>query len=222
VNVRSSQATYEIQFATIQRPTHRNTPFDRARFEVAHHRWADLSEGDYGVTVANDCKYGFDTHDNVMRLSLLRSPICPDPHADEGRHEFVYSLLPHSGDWRDAEAVRRGLELNLPVRAVPATNHPGDLPATHSRVRCDAANVVVETLKKEERGDRLVLRLYESQGCRGPVTIDFGFPVKKIWECNLVEEEDREISITRNRLKMGVAPFEIRTFKLEVGRSVRM
>jgi alpha-mannosidase len=76
--------------------------------------------------------------------------------------------------------------------------------------------VVVETLKKEERGNRLVLRLYESQGSRGPVTIHFGFPVKKVWECNLVEEEDRQISTSRNRLKTEVAPYEIRTFKLEV------
>jgi alpha-mannosidase len=84
-------------------------------------------------------------------------------------------------------------------------------------VSCDAANVVLETLKKEECGERLVLRLYESQGCRGPVTIDFGFPVKKVWECNLVEDEDREITTSRDRIRTEVTPYEIRTFKLEVG-----
>ena len=216
VNVRSSLATYEIQFATIQRPTHRSTPFDRARFEVAHHRWADLSEGNYGVTVANDCKYGFDTHEKVMRLSLLRSPIAPDPHADEGKHEFVYSLLPHAGDWREAESVRRGVELNVPIRAALASNHTGGQPSTLSCLTCDAPNVIIETLKKEERGKSLILRLYESQGCRGPAAVEFGFPVRSVRECNLVEEGDAEVGFSRDRLKLDFSPYEIRTFKLEV------
>ncbi|MCP4642928.1 MAG: alpha-mannosidase, partial [bacterium] len=90
VDVRSSRAAYEIPFATIERATHHNTAFDRGRYEVPAHKWADLSEGDYGVSLLNDCKYGYDIKDNVMRLSLLRSPVDPDPHADEGEHHFTY------------------------------------------------------------------------------------------------------------------------------------
>jgi alpha-mannosidase len=217
VNVRSSHATYEIQFGAIERSTHRNTPFDRARFEVPHLRWADLSEGNYGVALANDCKYGFDTEGNVLRLSLLRAPTSPDAHADEGRHTFTYSLLPHNGDWREGEVVRRAMELNTPLLARSSKKAKGMVPPVHSWVQCDAPNVVIEALKKAERGKELILRLYESQGNRGTVNLRFGFPVEKAWECNLMEEGDKALRVARNSIRLEVTPFEIRTVKLRVG-----
>ncbi len=217
VNVRSSHATYEIQFGAIERSTHRNTPFDRARFEVPHLRWADLSEGNYGVALANDCKYGFDTEGNVLRLSLLRAPTSPDDHADEGHHSFTYSLIPHAGDWREGEVVRRAMELNVPLLARTAKKRKGTLSAVHSWVQCDAPNVVIEALKKAEKGKELILRLYESQGSRGIANISFGFPVEKAWECNLMEEGDKPLRVARNSVRLEVSPFEIRTVKLRVG-----
>ena len=99
VDILSPQATYEIQWGNVQRPTHRNTSWDWARFESCAHKWVDLSEGDYGVSLLNDCKYGHDIHDNVMRLTLLRGPTMPDPAADYGEHHFTYSLFPHAGGW---------------------------------------------------------------------------------------------------------------------------
>ncbi len=97
VDILSPQATYEIQWGNVTRPTHRNTSWDWARFETCAHKWVDLSEGDYGVSLLNDCKYGHDIHDNVMRITLLRSPTMPDPMADFGEHQFKYSLYPHDG-----------------------------------------------------------------------------------------------------------------------------
>src|SRR5690606_12906577 len=127
VDVRASQAAYEIQYASIDRPTHKNTPFDAARFEVPALRWADLSEGDYGVSLLNDCKYGYDVKGNLLRLSLLRSPIDPDPKADEGHHVFTYALFPHEGDWRNG-TVQQGFELNVPLLAHVAPGNVGELP----------------------------------------------------------------------------------------------
>ena len=107
VDVLSPTATFDVQWGNVERPTHRNTSWDWARFETCAHKWADLSEGDYGVALLNDCKYGYDVHDNVIRLTLLKSATSPDPLADEGEHRMTYSLLPHSGDWRDARSSRQ-------------------------------------------------------------------------------------------------------------------
>ena len=114
VDVLSPQATYEIQWGNVQRPTHRNTSWDWARFETCAHKWVDLSEGGYGVSLLNDCKYGHDIHDNVLRLSLLRAPTNPDPEADQGEHHFTYSLLPHAGAW-DENTIAQAYFLNDPL-----------------------------------------------------------------------------------------------------------
>ena len=166
VDVRASQATYEIQFGSIERPTHHNTTYDRARFEVTGHKWADLSEGDYGASLLNDCKYGYDVKDNVLRLSLLRSPVMPDEAADEGLQEFTYSLFPHTGDWRHG-AVQQGYELNCPVVAVQGGNGQGRLASTASFASVDTDHVVIDTVKRHEDSSALIVRLYEALGQRG-------------------------------------------------------
>lgn len=219
VQVRSSHATYEIQFGAIERATHRNTPFDRARFEVPHLRWADLSEGNYGVALANDSKYGIDVEENVIRLSLLRAPTSPDKTADQGHHSFTYSLLPHPGDWRSADVVRHAQELNIPLRAAETVAKSGSLPSTHSWIRVDAPNVILEALKKAEKGNELILRLYESQGCRGPARISFDFAVAEVFESNLMEECDHPLKVSKGTVRLDMAPFEIRTLKIRTGRA---
>ena len=126
VDVHASRATYEIQFGHLERPTHANTSWDVARFEVCAHRWADLSEPGYGVALLNDCKYGYDIHGNVMRLSLLRAPGWPDPESDQGAHRFAYALFPHAGDLREAGVIAEAEAFNLPlvgVAAEPAAGH---------------------------------------------------------------------------------------------------
>jgi len=216
VEILSPRATYEIQFGTIERPTHFNTSWDRAKFEVPAQRWVDLSEGGYGVSLMNDCKYGHDVHDNVLRLSLLRSPISPDPHADEGKHQFTYSLHPHSGDWREGETVQRAYELNCPLIAVPSELHTGDLPKSASFASLDKKHVIIDTVKKAEDSDEIIIRLYEAYGQRGEVTLTFGFNTpERVVECNLMEEGNSMINISGNAVRFYIKPYEIRTFKVK-------
>ncbi|WP_322907473.1 alpha-mannosidase [Paenibacillus campi] len=120
VQIRATEATYDIQFGNVKRPTHWNTSWDWARFESVGHQWADLSERSYGVSLLNDCKYGYDIKDHTLRLSLLKSAIHPDPMADYGQHQFTYSLYPHSGDWLDGGTVQEAWQLNAPCTTIPA------------------------------------------------------------------------------------------------------
>ncbi|MGH2523085.1 MAG: alpha-mannosidase, partial [Anaerolineales bacterium] len=216
VGVRATRATYEIQFGSIERPTHWNTSWDWARFEVCGHKWVDLSEGDYGVALLNDCKYGHDVKDNVLRLTLIKSPIRPDPQADQGAHTFTYSLLPHAGDWRAGGVLREAYALNYPllVSTVPA-QPAGPLPARYSFAEVESDHVILETVKKAEREDAWVVRVYECQQRRSnAVSIHFGLPIRKAVECNLVEEGEQPISWQGARLTFAIAPYEIKTFKV--------
>lgn len=216
VDVLSSRAAYEIQFATIERPTHDNTSFDRTKFEVPAHKWADLSEGKYGVSLLNDCKYGYDIKENRMRLTLLRSPVLPDPTADKGPHDFVYSLMPHKGNWIEANTVRAGYELNNPLEPVlcDADVSEGSLPREKSYLSCGAENVVIDTVKCAEDQSGIIVRLYESSGSKTDTAMEVGFACSRAVECNLMEEEEREIPLKEGKLSFTMKPFEIKTFKL--------
>jgi alpha-mannosidase len=156
--VRALNATYEMPFAATERPTHRSTSFDRARYEVPGHRWADLSEHGFGAALLTDCKYGYSCYGNELRISLLRAPTSPDPEADQGRHEFAYALLPHAGGWREAGVVAEAVRFNAPLRPGP------ELPSLAS---VDDPNLVLDTVKRAEDSEALVLRLYEAHGARG-------------------------------------------------------
>ncbi|MCE5199642.1 alpha-mannosidase [bacterium] len=215
VDIHSTKATYEIAFGAIERPTHRNTSYDQTRFEVSGHKWADLSEANYGVSVLNDCKYGWDIKDNVIRLTLLRSPTYPDPQADMGAHEFTYSLLPHADDWKNG-IVQAGYELNVPSVPVTTDNHAGSLGGEHSFISVDAPNVIVDTVKQAEDGNEVIVRLYEAHGARGPVTLSFDRPVASAMETNLLEEDGEGVKCERSSISFNIKPFEIRTFKVSM------
>ncbi|MCC6695085.1 MAG: alpha-mannosidase [Candidatus Hydrogenedentes bacterium] len=214
VDIRATRATYEIQYGTIERATHQNTAFNRARFENAALRWADLSEGDYGVSLLNDCKYAYDVRDNVLRLSLLRSPVDPDPHADEGPHEFTYSLLPHAWGWRNG-MVHEGHELNTPLLAVPAAKSKGAHAPVAAFASVDLDNVIIDHIKKHEDSDAVIVRLYEAHGQRGDATLTFGRKPTSITECDLMEEDDTPVKLQGNTVKFYVRPYELRTFKVQ-------
>jgi alpha-mannosidase len=162
VDVLSPQATYEIQWGNVQRPTHRNTSWDWARFETCAQKWVDLSEGNYGVSLLNDCKYGHDIHDNVMRITLLRSSTMPDPMADYGEHDFKYSLYPHIGSWNE-ETQREAYLLNDPIIVYKVEDKKqkdeNKSSSLHSLVSCSCPNVIIETIKHAEDGDGLIVRL---------------------------------------------------------------
>lgn len=216
VDILSSRATYHVQFAAVERSTHENTAFDHARFEVPAHHWADLSEADYGVSLLNDCKYGYDVKDNVLRLSLLRSPIDPDPRADEGEHHFTYALLPHTGDWR-TRSVQEGYALNAPLLATAVNASTGALPDSAAFVTTDRPNVIIETIKQAEDSNAIVVRLYEAHGARGPVKIQFTAPVSNVVECNLMEDPETEIPANKdNSITLQIKPFEVRSFLVHV------
>ncbi len=214
VEVLAPLATYEIQWGNVQRPTHRNTSWDWARFETCAHKWVDLSEGGYGVSLLNDCKYGHDIRDNIIRLSLLRSPTSPDPQADLGKHRFTYSLLPHAGGWGE-ETVRQAYALNDPLLAW-VVEHPSrtGLRPLAPLVSCPAPNIVIETVKRAEDGDGLIVRLYEYQRRRGPVTLHTAFPLQTAWITDLLEENQQELDVQGNTFTLPVRPFQIMTLRL--------
>ena len=221
VEVLAPQATYEIQWGSVQRPTHRNTGWDWARFETCAHKWVDLSEGGYGVSLLNDSKYGHDIQGNVLRLTLLRSPSLPDPLADYGEHQFVYSLYPHPGAW-DAQTQREAYLLNDPIlvyrsQGAARQSHPPAAPLRLLSV--SAPNVIVETVKTAEDGDGIILRLYESQRKRGQVAVQAGFEIKAAWITNLLEENETEIHPEGNRVLLDLTPFQIVTLRLK-GKSL--
>ncbi len=214
VSVNANTARYEIAFGNIERTTHTNTSWDAAQFEVCAHKWADVSEGSFGVSLMNDCKYGHHTKGNVMRLTLLRSPKEPDPMADMGEHFFTYSLMPHAGDYVEARTVRRAYELNVPMRSVTAAPSRGKLANEGSFFAVDAENVVLETVKRAEREDSTILRLYECHNTRSDVTVKVGVPFKKVYECDLMEDNLGEVKSKGDEFRFEIRPFEIRTFKL--------
>ncbi len=217
VEILAPQATYEIQWGSVQRPTHRNTSWDWARFETCAHKWIDLSEGGYGVSLLNDCKYGHDVRGNVLRISLLRSPVQPDPRGDEGEHQFTYSLLPHTGPL-DERTACEAYALNDPIlawrRGGPGGGSAAGTQGLPSLIRADAPNVIIETVKLAEDGQGLIARLYESQRRRGRVEFVTGFPLARAWETNLLEENQRELAVDGNRIALELRPFQIVTLRL--------
>lgn len=158
-------------------------------------RWGDLSDSSHGFSLLNASKYGYDAKGNVIRLSLLRSPEWPDPHADEGFHEFTYALYPHAGDWKAAETERRGFELNYPLIPVTACAHQGVLPASHSFVRVEPGNVVLTAVKKAEDSDALVFRFFEFEGKSGEVRLHFPAAVQQATQVNLMEKQDTPLTL---------------------------
>jgi alpha-mannosidase len=216
VNIRSTRATYDIQFGNIERPTHWNTSWDYARFEVCAQKWADLSEGNYGVALLNDCKYGHDIHNHMMRLTLIKSPIEPDETADRGRHLFTYALLPHSGGWREGNVAMEAYELNYPLTAAGLPANPqGDLPARNAFAELDCDHAMIETVKKAEDDDACIVRVYEYKQFRSNgVKLSFNRPIRKAIVCNLVEEEEGEAAFAGNELMFSLNPYEVKTFKV--------
>ena len=198
VAVSAREATYEVQFGHVSRPTHWEDPRARAMFEVCAQRWADLGDGGYGVALLNDCKHGHDIHDGVMRLSLLRAPTHPDPEADQGAHRFTYALMPHPGDWRQAGVIEAAEALNS-VFGMP----PG-------LVTVDTPQVRVEAIKRAEDSEAVIVRLYEAWGRPCRARISTTLPARRVTICDLLERERREAS-----LELDFRPFQVATLKLE-------
>jgi alpha-mannosidase len=284
VSVRAMNATYEMQFGSVERPTHYNTSYDLARFEVPGHKWSDLSEHGFGVALLSDCKYGFSTYGNEMRLTLLRAPKQPDANADMGQHQFAYALMPHTDSWQDAGVVAEAHHFNIPLlwSKVPSTNNhnpdftadppiltgsagfqpapedpkysldqkptetpgsagfqpasvdpkyssepkptetpgsanipsapPPSLPFTF--ISIDDPNLVLDTIKKAEDSDALILRFYECHGSRGKARISLGLPLKSVHLSNILEDSDEAVPHLGGVIELPYTPFQIITLKV--------
>jgi alpha-mannosidase len=213
-------ATYEIPYGTIERPTTRDNSWEKAQFEVAAMRWADLSGpgGDgkqHGLSILNNSKYAYDAVGNVLRLTLLRSPKWPDPDADMGHHHFHYALYPHAGTWKEALTVRHGYEYNYPLTAVVTTAHAGSLPAEHSFASVSPENVVLTAVKKAEDADGLIFRVYEWAGKQS--TVEFHVPpgATGATVTNMMEApEGAPLAVTGDVVKAPIKPYEILTIRV--------
>ena len=214
VNVNAPRATYEIQFGHVERPTHRNTSWDMARFEVCAQKWVDLSEGGQGVALLNDGKYGHDVFGNVMRLTLLRAPKAPDPTCDMGRHRFTYVILPHFMPFAYESVVPAAYALNAPLRATNLEAVAGENGLLPPLVACDNRNVVIETVKKAEDSDDRVVRLYECHNTRGRAELTIAGGISEAWLCDLEENAIAELEVTESLVAFDFKPFEIVTLKL--------
>lgn len=213
-NIRSQEAACNIQFGTLLRPTHQNTSWDMARNEIPAHKWVGLSDGGYGVALLNDSRYGYKIDQGLLDLNLLRSPLYPDPQADQGQHVFTYSLFPHPGNYTTGQVVRAGYELNVPLQYTELPVQKGNLAATGSYVEPLAENIVVETVKKAEDSADLVVRLYESWGQVTEATIHFGLKPDRVTLTNLMEEDIKVLDFQGVDLVLNFQPFEIHTLKL--------
>jgi alpha-mannosidase len=205
VAVHAPNATYEMQFGATVRPTHFSTAADLARYEVPGHRWSDLSEHGFGVALLSDSKYGYSTHHNTMRMTLLRAPKYPDPTADIGEHRFRYALMPHLGGWQEGGVVAEGLRFNLPVRWAPGLAGPV------SWFGCSDPNLILDTVKLAEEGGAIVLRLYEAHGARGTARVRVGLPFTAAHTANLLEDSGAELRVDGEEIVVPYRPWEIVT-----------
>ncbi len=210
VEIHSDEATFEIQFGNVTRKTHRNTSWDTARFESCGHRWIDLSEGNYGVSLLNDCKYGHSVHDGNMALTLIKSGIEPNPTTDQEEHYFTYSLYPHAGGWKEADTAREATNLNQPVYAVAG----GTAGTRYSMLSIDRANIMAETVKLAENSDGVILRMYEYQNQRGKAEVRFENSIASVEECDLMENPISVLPFEQNNFVFEYTPYEIKTFKV--------
>jgi alpha-mannosidase len=184
-------------------------------FEVPALRWADLGDGMHGFSLINESKYGYDAKDNVLRLTLLRSPTSPDPVADQGHHHFTYSLYPHAGDWKQAMTERRGYEYNYKLIATQVYPHDGSLPLEHSYLTVSPENVVLTALKKAEDSDALILRLVEWSGKNSDVQISLPKGATSATVTNLMETpEGATIKVVNETLSLPIHPYEILTIRV--------
>ena len=214
LEIRTHEIWAETAFGAVARPNHRNTPWDQARFEIPAHRWVDLSEPSYGVSLLNNGKYGHSAQGNILGISLLRSPIYPDPYADEGDHEFGYAIYPHAGDWRNG-TVQAAEDMQWPLR-VTGVHGSAVRP---SLFRFKENPLKFACLKKAEDSDDVILRLYEPYGNRGQTTLETALPLKKAAIVNILEEQANELIVEdERRITVSFTPFQVISLKLTFAR----
>lgn len=212
VAVRCTYSTSECAHGSIRRPTHTNTSYDLAKFEICMHKWVDLSESGYGVAILNDCKYGCDVTENVMSISLMKAPVCPDTTGDMGVSEFVYSLAPHAGTWQEAGISELAYSLNDPIKMIVGSTAAAD---NYSFVEISRRGVVLDAFKKAQDGDGYILRVFEAYSSRGKCRITLPEKISALGECLMTETENHEIPFDGNAFEFFIKPNEVKTFRIK-------
>ena len=210
VDVHTDEATFEIQFGNLKRKVHTNTSWDVARFESCGQKWMDLSEGHYGVSLLNDCKYGHSVKDGCIGLTLIKSGIEPNPTTDQEEHFFTYALYPHAEGWQQAGTVREAYRLNQPALSVRG----GQAGTEYSLASVQPANVILETVKQAEDGDGVIVRLYETENARTEACLTWNRPIASVEECNCIEEKQADAAFDSARILFVIKPYEIKTFRI--------
>ncbi|MCD7776389.1 MAG: glycosyl hydrolase-related protein [Firmicutes bacterium] len=214
--VNANSAVYEIQYGHVTRPTHENTSWDAAKFEVCAHKYADISEYGCGVALMSDCKYGYSCAGTSLSLTLLKCATHPNPEADQGIHDYTYALLPHKGDFRDAGVIKAAYLLNRPIK-LEEVKKSGEHACTRefSLAKSDRKNVIIECVKLAEDGDGIILRAYDAYNTESIVNITFGFDINSAHLCDLMENETERLQVVDNRrVSLHVGAFEIITIKV--------
>lgn len=213
VNIHSDEATFEVQFGNLKRKIHGNTSWDEARFESCGQKWMDISEGHYGVSLLNDCKYGYSAKDSNIALTLIKSGIDPNKTADQEEHVFTYALYPHKEMWSAAGTVQEAYKLNQPAYATK-----GELKNTgKSFISTDKDNIIIETVKPAENGDGMIVRLYDCENSLTKATLIFAEGMlESVEECNLMEEKEADIEACGNSFTVSVKPYEIKTYRVRL------
>ncbi len=210
VDVHTDEAAFEIQFGNLKRKVHCNTSWDEARFESCGQKWMDLSEGHYGVSLLNDCKYGHSVKDGCVALTLIKSGIEPNPTADQEEHVFTYALYPHAGGWREGGTVAEAYRLNQPAFAVRG----GNAGESFSLARVNRPNIMLETVKRAEDGDGWIARLYETDNARTECALFWNGALESVEECNCIEEKKADAAFEDDRIPLTFRPYEIKTIRI--------
>jgi alpha-mannosidase len=209
LNVQNDYATYEIPYGTIERPS-------LGEEQVAQ-KWVDISDEQYGVSVLNDSRYGYDVTKNTIRLSVLRSPDHPvESLDDKGIHQVKYALYPHKGNWREANVMQKGYEFNYPLIAINEGIHKGNLPAKHSFIEISPENLIVTVLKKAEDSDDLIIRFFETAGnkCTAKVKLSEFIGIDAVHKTDLLENELEDIPKDGQGFNVKIGKYSIESFKL--------
>ncbi|MBO7359348.1 MAG: alpha-mannosidase [Clostridia bacterium] len=213
VDVFYNQAQFDIQYGNVTRATHKNTSWDVARFEVCAHKWMDVSEAAYGAAILSDCKYGYSVDEDSVALSLVKSATDPDSTADIGKHVFSYSLMPHCGDWRQANVPEAGYRFNIPVEAIKAENGNRDVSFAFACV--DRPNVMIETVKAALHGEGTIIRLYECFGARTKATLTLEKAPEAACFTSLMEDDLETAGFKGNSIELEFKPYEIVTLRIK-------
>lgn len=216
IAINTLKATFDIQFGNVERAIHTNTSWDMARFEVCGQKWLDMSEGNYGVSMLTDCKYGFNVAYQQMGVTLIKSATDPNPEADQGNHQFIYAILPHEGSWQEAETVEEALDLNTPALVSPVGKRFPKEEQLVSFATVNQKNILLDTLKKAELEETLILRLYEFHNKRTRAQVKLNLQVERAVLCDLLENELEELAVVDNEVIIPFLPFEIQTIKLYI------